>query len=181
MAIIKCKECKKEVSSSAKICPHCGIKDPGVGALQMLIGFIVLAVIIAVLVSTCSEDENSTTKQTNASVKSVSDITKSVDLNWYEGGTLHSSNALEWQKASYKNKLASSADFLATTWKKNKLKPKIGSIDDLKPLAEQLVKDLDAAFKPDADAEINKQLFTNQGTASTAVMLMMLNGWLTGG
>ena len=26
MALIKCSECGKEVSSSAKTCPHCGIK-----------------------------------------------------------------------------------------------------------------------------------------------------------
>ena len=26
MALIKCPECSKEISSSAKICPHCGIK-----------------------------------------------------------------------------------------------------------------------------------------------------------
>ena len=26
MALIKCSECHKEVSSSAKVCPHCGIK-----------------------------------------------------------------------------------------------------------------------------------------------------------
>ena len=26
MALIKCVECGKEVSSSAKVCPHCGIK-----------------------------------------------------------------------------------------------------------------------------------------------------------
>jgi hypothetical protein len=30
MALVKCKECKKEVSDSAKTCPHCGIKNPGV-------------------------------------------------------------------------------------------------------------------------------------------------------
>lgn len=27
MALIKCSECKKEISSSAKICPHCGYKN----------------------------------------------------------------------------------------------------------------------------------------------------------
>ncbi len=32
MALTKCKECKKEVSTSAKTCPHCGVKDPGFGA-----------------------------------------------------------------------------------------------------------------------------------------------------
>ena len=26
MALIKCKECGNEISSSAKTCPHCGIK-----------------------------------------------------------------------------------------------------------------------------------------------------------
>ena len=27
MALIKCSECKKEISSSAKVCPHCGMKQ----------------------------------------------------------------------------------------------------------------------------------------------------------
>lgn len=29
MALKNCKECGKEVSSSAKKCPHCGVKNPG--------------------------------------------------------------------------------------------------------------------------------------------------------
>ena len=28
MALKPCKECGKDVSEHAKICPHCGIKDP---------------------------------------------------------------------------------------------------------------------------------------------------------
>lgn len=31
MAMINCKECKQEVSSKAKVCPHCGVKEPGFG------------------------------------------------------------------------------------------------------------------------------------------------------
>lgn len=27
MALIKCSECKKEISSTAKVCPHCGFKN----------------------------------------------------------------------------------------------------------------------------------------------------------
>ena len=27
MALIKCSECNKEISSSAKVCPHCGYKN----------------------------------------------------------------------------------------------------------------------------------------------------------
>ncbi|WP_409450394.1 zinc ribbon domain-containing protein, partial [Cedecea neteri] len=34
IALTKCKECKKEVSSSAKTCPHCGVKNPAITAEQ---------------------------------------------------------------------------------------------------------------------------------------------------
>lgn len=29
MAIVRCRECGKEVSTEAAICPHCGVRDPG--------------------------------------------------------------------------------------------------------------------------------------------------------
>ncbi|KZQ99270.1 hypothetical protein A3N66_07370 [Enterobacter hormaechei subsp. steigerwaltii] len=45
MALTKCKECKKEVSASAKTCPHCGVKNPGVTAKQTLGGCLVLIVL----------------------------------------------------------------------------------------------------------------------------------------
>lgn len=38
MAMIKCKECKQEVSSSAKTCPHCGVADPALTAGGKLAG-----------------------------------------------------------------------------------------------------------------------------------------------
>jgi hypothetical protein len=54
MALIKCKECGKEVSSEAKKCPHCGKKlktsSLGKGILYVfliLIGLIVLGAIIS--------------------------------------------------------------------------------------------------------------------------------------
>lgn len=48
MAMKKCRECRQAVSSSAKVCPHCGIKDPyaspkGLIKLLLLVGFITLA------------------------------------------------------------------------------------------------------------------------------------------
>jgi Zn finger protein HypA/HybF involved in hydrogenase expression len=45
MAMTKCKECKKEVSSKAATCPHCGIKNPGQKASDAIGGFIMLIVI----------------------------------------------------------------------------------------------------------------------------------------
>jgi len=46
MALKPCKECKKEVSTSAKVCPHCGVKDPAVPAGSALVGLVVFVVII---------------------------------------------------------------------------------------------------------------------------------------
>lgn len=45
MALTKCKDCKKEVPASAKTCPHCGVKNPGVAAKQTLGGCLVLIVL----------------------------------------------------------------------------------------------------------------------------------------
>lgn len=43
MALTKCKECGREVSASAKTCPHCGIQNPGVTAKAMLVGALAFA------------------------------------------------------------------------------------------------------------------------------------------
>lgn len=47
MAIVNCKECKKEISSEAKTCPHCGFKVKGsFGCLSVIgAGFIFLLLI----------------------------------------------------------------------------------------------------------------------------------------
>ena len=45
MAIKKCKECKKEVSSKAKTCPHCGIDNPGMEVSPLASGCLVLGII----------------------------------------------------------------------------------------------------------------------------------------
>jgi RNA polymerase subunit RPABC4/transcription elongation factor Spt4 len=56
MALVKCKECKKEVSSSAKLCPHCGIKNPSTTAKDYILGAIGIIVIIFA-VKACSGDD----------------------------------------------------------------------------------------------------------------------------
>ncbi|WP_421722568.1 hypothetical protein [Alloalcanivorax xenomutans] len=100
---------------------------------------------------------------------------------WYNGGTLHKSSGLDWQKADKKNKLATCGDFVSSLWNSGKLKDDIAgpikAVDDMKPLAEQCVSMLDEAFSPDPDPNKNKQLFTNQKVADFAVMAMMLDGW----
>lgn len=102
--------------------------------------------------------------------------------NWYEGGTLNDSNAISWQRADYDNKLASCADLIATLYNKELLAPKvrrkIRKIDDFKPYAEQLVKQLDEAFKPEPDIKKNERMYSNQGVASSALMIMLMNDWV---
>jgi len=52
MALNKCKECGKEVSSQAKTCPHCGapVQAGGIFAMAILIAvFFVLILVYAAL------------------------------------------------------------------------------------------------------------------------------------
>jgi hypothetical protein len=101
---------------------------------------------------------------------------------WYNGGTLSGSNGLDWQKATPEDKLATCADILAKLWIDKSLKPdvsaKLKSIDDLKPLAAELVAGLDKAFAGSRDPKANQKMLANQTVASTSVALLMMMGWL---
>lgn len=44
MALKKCRECGKEVSTQAKVCPNCGIKNPAPGMAQNLAGIVTIAI-----------------------------------------------------------------------------------------------------------------------------------------
>lgn len=66
MALVKCKECKKEVSDKAKQCPHCGVKEPGVTAKQKAGGCLVALIIFAGIVYYfASSDSDNKTTNTN--------------------------------------------------------------------------------------------------------------------
>ncbi|MCX9105894.1 DUF4875 domain-containing protein [Aeromonas veronii] len=72
MALVKCKECKKEVSNSAKVCPHCGIKNPAVTAKDYILGVIGLIVIVFVIKSCTGSDEKPTeSKAASSKVEEV--------------------------------------------------------------------------------------------------------------
>lgn len=58
MALQPCKSCKQQVDDSAKMCPHCGIANPGVKGLEVIAGILVVGVIIAIGVSMCSGGES---------------------------------------------------------------------------------------------------------------------------
>ncbi|PKG62761.1 MULTISPECIES: hypothetical protein [Pseudoalteromonas] len=174
MALVACKECNHEVSTTAKLCPECGVKNPGMKPKDYLIGFGVI-IFLGFLLSQCSSDDPEHTS------KSDSEQKISQTSNWYEGGTLHSENAVAWQQATYKNKLATCADLIAAMYQKEmlsaKLQNQISSVQDIKPLAQELVLELDAAFKPAESIDKNKQIYTNQSIKEAIVMLLTMKGW----
>jgi hypothetical protein len=45
VALTKCKECKKEVSTSAKTCPHCGVGSPATTNAQAVMGIVLMVAI----------------------------------------------------------------------------------------------------------------------------------------
>jgi hypothetical protein len=51
MALVKCKKCKTEVSSVAKVCPTCGVKSPGTKWWHKLIVASVLVFLIVLVFS----------------------------------------------------------------------------------------------------------------------------------
>lgn len=62
MALEKCTECGKEVSTSAKLCPYCGKKNPtdkmGLAA-KLFLAFIVFAVVRGLVFGESPSDKNS--------------------------------------------------------------------------------------------------------------------------
>ena len=57
---------------------------------------------------------------------------------WFQGGNLHNSTIGDWKKATYENKLATSADWLAVTKWKGHLNTTT-DFNKIKPKAEMLV------------------------------------------
>lgn len=103
------------------------------------------------------------------------------NLKWYEGGTLTDKTGKEWRNATARNKLASCADMVAALWSRKKLVPvlqsKILSMDDMKVLAQNLSDNLDAAFKPIPDQDVDTML-ANQDVATFATILFATMGWI---
>ncbi|MNJ42056.1 hypothetical protein D3C77_370060 [compost metagenome] len=58
MALKPCKSCKHQVDAKAKACPNCGVSNPGVTAVQQLMGFLILAVIIVIVFKACTVDDD---------------------------------------------------------------------------------------------------------------------------
>ena len=89
MALTKCKECKKEVSTSAKVCPHCGVKNPGTTAGQAIGGFVVLVLLVwgAIKIFGGSDDNKPAAKADTPKNCAANDGQCLFDKNWIEAAS----------------------------------------------------------------------------------------------
>jgi hypothetical protein len=130
----QCKVCRKDVASTASVCPHCGVDYPvastvikmstGIRIKTIVYGTIcgtILSVFVLVLLGLVlfifdprdSSQTKSTSPRDSSQTKSTSS-SSSRSQEWFSGGTLHSSTIGEWDAASYRNKLATAADWCTT-------------------------------------------------------------------
>jgi hypothetical protein len=90
MALRTCAECKGQISSDAKVCPHCGKKQGGIGFFgTIVVVFIVLMVFGAIL---SSNSKSTTTTSSGGTSSPVVDTKQSVlsettlTYRWHKGG-----------------------------------------------------------------------------------------------
>jgi hypothetical protein len=78
----------------------------------------------------------------NGGGKSGTSSSSSSSKQWFEGGTLHKATVAQWKSATYQNKLATAADWLAATKWKGYLKSP-DDFDKIKVKAQMLVNAVD--------------------------------------
>lgn len=79
MSMVKCRECKGDVSSSASKCPHCGIKNPGVGVVHRIGIVVVLGLIAAAIFGEFSDGNTPATTQVAKNLADYSIVTDRYD------------------------------------------------------------------------------------------------------
>ena len=98
--------------------------------------------------------------------------------SWLHDGTLHSSSALEWQKASFQNKRATSADFLLALNEQGRLSIDISDNESLKFHSEELTNKLNNEFKIIGPAIENTKKYKSIMVSEAVVLIASQSGWL---
>jgi len=160
MALTRCKECGREVSTKAEVCPHCGVvvkkKTSGCATLVAIIGGVA---VVGYIAASMSGNSLAPVPSPQPSVPASRPAKE-----WYEGGTLHRATMREWHEASYENRLATSADFVAKLLQTDG-RP-VPPPDTLKPIAEDFERGMSkVASEPDA---------ADQSAASVAATMWVL-------
>ena len=95
MALIKCKECNKEISDNAKQCPNCGvtIKKGNKTLLFLAIGATIVIIIIVIIIFILNNTNNSDTNNTN---NSDTNNTNNSDTNNTNNSDANNTNTSEY-------------------------------------------------------------------------------------
>lgn len=56
-SLVPCKSCKKEVAESARTCPHCGAKNPGVSTAKGCLLLVAFSMLMALAISYCTYEK----------------------------------------------------------------------------------------------------------------------------
>jgi hypothetical protein len=108
--------------------------------------------------------------------------TSTSQQEWWQGGTLHSATALEWQNATYRNKLATCGDFMCMMWQEGNLSSRLSNnidgMSDLRFWADSLVICLDISMERLPDEEQNRILYANQTVSEMTSMILIMSNWL---
>lgn len=97
---------------------------------------------------------------------------------WSQGGSLHFASALDWQKASYQNKRATSSDFLKALQQQGKLKSDLADPVLLKQYSEELTAQLNERFEMTGTATENERTFKDKSVSEAISVIAAGNGWL---
>ena len=87
MALVKCEECGKEISSNVKVCPHCGYKRKR--GIWFYIMIFLVAIIILAIVGSNNDDSQLGTNSTSQEKSSSSTVKKELYLNEVEANIFH--------------------------------------------------------------------------------------------
>lgn len=98
---------------------------------------------------------------------------------WYEGGTLHDSSFLEWEKATYENKLATCGDWVSGVYSRKKYRPEVmeelkaAGMDGIKKMAESCVVMLDITMDG-----LDKKEAANEKLSKVFTLGSVIAGWI---
>lgn len=84
MALIKCKECSKQISSKAKSCPHCGALTPKKTSVLTWILFVFIGLPFGYTVFVATSVKNEQAKQQPTASTGLENV--ELDFNWNKSG-----------------------------------------------------------------------------------------------
>ena len=184
--MIKCSECGANISTSATSCPQCGKvrkKKGGCGKTTLtILGIIIL---IGVIGAIATPDRSSSGSSSSSNSNVSASASNSSQPEWWEvDGTLRNASALEWQNASYANKLATCGDLMVISWENGVLCERISrdfesrNMDRVRFWADSLVIVLDIAMERFPDPDENERVYANQTVAEIAAFVFMMSDWM---